>query len=176
MNSNKNQQIPINESIKLKEFLVIDDKGNNLGSLKREQALDLAQKKNLDLVLISYKNNVGIAKILDYSKFKYNQKRKERDNRKNQNQMKSKEIKVKPLISDHDLQVRANNAIRWLQSGDRVVFIIVSMGRMATKTEFINAVHDKFINMIGDVGKIQQDKKRINDFKCETIIVPNKKK
>ncbi len=175
MSSNKTQ-IPINESINLKEFLVIDDKGNNLGSFKKEDALELAQKKNLDLVLISYKNNVGIAKILDYSKFKYDQKRKERDNRKNQNIMKSKEIKVKPLISDHDLEVKANNAIKWLKSGDRVVFMVVAMGRMVTKTEYIDAVHNKFLAMIGDVGKIQQDKKKINDYKYETIIIPNKKK
>ncbi len=176
MNQNKSKSIPINESIKLKEFLVIDEKGNNLGLLKRDNALDLAQKKNLDLVLISFKDNVGIAKIMDYSKFKYQQKKKERDNRKNQNIMKSKEIKIKPLINDHDLQTKANNAIHWLEDGDRVVFMIVSMGRMATKTEIIDNVHNKFLNMIGDLGKVIQEKKKINDYKYETIIVPNKKK
>lgn len=174
-NQPKRDVVPINEHIKAPSVIVIDDKGNNLGEMTTALALEKANKKNLDLVLISNKGNVPITKILDYSKFKYEQKRKQKQNKKNQAVVKVKEIKIKPLIGEHDLKVRATNAKKWLDDGNRVLFVILARGRMATKVEYIDAVHDKFIAMLEDKGKLIQDKKKTNDFRFESIIVPNKK-
>lgn len=165
----------INENIKLKNLNVIGENGENLGLMLTSEALKIAQSKGLDLVLISYKDNKAIAKILDYGKFKYNQKRKERDARKNQTVIKNKEVKVKPLIGDHDLQVRANNTLKWLADGDRVTFIIEARGRMSTKPEYVTMVYDKFMKLLGDHAKIQTEMKKINDFRYATVLVPNKK-
>lgn len=172
--SAKQSSIPINENIKIRTLVIIDDTGNNLGEMSRDEALSLAMSKNLDLVLISNKNGIAIAKILNYGKFKYEQKRKVKDNKKSQIIIKNKEVKVKPLIGDHDLQVRANNANKWLLDGDRVSFIIEARGRMSTKPEYVNIVYDKFIKMIEENGKVQIEKKRVNDFRYETLIVPKK--
>ncbi|MGL4951049.1 MAG: translation initiation factor IF-3 [Mycoplasma sp.] len=171
----KESSLPINEAIRIKNINVIDDQGENLGLMKTSDALLLAQSKNLDLVLISFKDNKAIAKILDYGKFKYTQKRKQKDARKNQTVVKNKEIKVKPLIGDHDLQVRANNTIKWLASGDRVTFIIESRGRMSTKPEFVKIVYDKFMDLLDGNGKVISEMKKVNNFRYETVIVPNKK-
>lgn len=172
----KDKSLPINEFIKFPTLNVIDDDGQNLGVMTNKDALLRAQGKNLDLVLISFKNGVAIAKILDYGKFKYEQKRKAKDSRKNQTIIKNKEIKVKPLIGEHDLMVRANNAIKWLNNGDRVLFIIESYGRMASKPEFVTMIYDKFINLIGSVGKIGTEMKQVTKSRYETIIVPAKSK
>lgn len=171
----KRDVVPINENIKAQFVIVIDEKGTNLGEMPTSIALEKANKKNLDLVLISNKGTVPITKILDYSKFKYEQKRKQKQNKKNQVIVKVKEIKIKPLIGDHDLAVRATNAKKWLDDGNKVSFVILAKGRLATKIEIIEAVHEKFINMLEDKGKLIQDKKKTNDFRFESIIVPNKK-
>ena len=178
MNNNqqpKRDTVPINEQIRAPIVIVIDDKGTNLGEMPIALALEKANKKNLDLVLISNKGSVPITKILDYSKFKYEQKRKQKQNKKNQVIVKQKEIKIKPLIGDHDLMVRATNAKKWLNDGNRVLFVILAKGRLATKVEMIDAIHDKFMNMLEDKGKLIQDKKKTNEFRFESIIVPNKK-
>lgn len=176
MNQNqKKNTVLINENIRFPKVIVIDDVGENLGVMPIANALELANKKNLDLVIISNKTEVPITKILDYGKFKYEQKRKLKQNQKNQVTVKVKEIKVKPMIGTHDLEVRVNNARKWLLDGDRVSFIIQARGRMATKVDFINEVHNKFITLLGDDGKLIQDRKKVNDYRYESIIVSNKK-
>ena len=108
--NNKKDNILINEKIKFKVLDVIDETGQHLGEMNRDDALKLAQNKDLDLLVIAIQNNKVIAKILDYGKFKFEQKRKQKANKKNQQVIKIKEIKVKPLIGDHDLNVKAQNA------------------------------------------------------------------
>ncbi len=171
----KRDTAPINEQIRAPIVIVIDDKGVNLGEMPIAIALEKANKKNLDLVLISNKGSVPITKILDYSKFKYEQKRKQKQNKKNQVIVKQKEIKIKPLIGDHDLLVRATNAKKWLDDGNRVLFVILAKGRLATKVEMIDAIHEKFMSMLEEKGKLIQDRKKTNEFRFESIIVPNKK-
>lgn len=169
----KESSLPINEAIKVKMLNVIDNEGQNLGLMKTSEALELAQAKNLDLVLISFKDNKAIAKILDYGKFKYHQKRKQKDARKNQTVIKNKEMRIKPLIGDHDLKVRANNTIKWLADGDHVTFIIESRGRMSTKPEYVTIVYDKFMALLNGAGKIASEMKQVNKYRYETVIIPN---
>lgn len=172
----KNQQPLINENIKFKTVVVIDDKSSNLGEMDRRDALELAARKNLDLVLIAKKGKVPVTKILDYGKFKYEQKRKQKESRKNQTIIKVKEIKIKPTIGDHDLQVRAENAKRWLTDKDNVKFVIEARGRMSTKDEFITQAYEKFIDLIKEYGNVTQANKRVSSFRYETIIEPIKNK
>lgn len=171
----KKEQAMINEHINIKKLNVIDDNGANLGLMERNDALKLAREKGLDLVLIAVKDGKAIAKILDYGKFKYNQKKKEKDSKKNQTIIKNKEVKVKPLIGEHDLQVRANNTLKWLANGDRVTFIIEARGRMSTKHEYIQNIYDRFMNLLGDNAKIMTELKKVNDFRYTTVLVSNKK-
>ncbi len=171
---NKKDNVLINEKIKFKNLEVIDETGKHLGEMTRNEALKLAQDRDLDLVVIAVQNNKIITKILDYGKFKFEQKRKQKENKKNQQIMKVKEIKVKPLIGDHDLKVRADNAQKWLSDGNKVKFIIEARGRMCTKQEYIQLVYNKFIDMLKEKGKIVQANKQVNNFRYESIIEPNK--
>ncbi len=171
---NKKDNVLINEKIKFKILEVIDETGKHLGEMSRNDALKLAQDKDLDLIVIAIQNNKVIAKILDYGKFKFEQKRKQKENKKNQQVIKVKEIKVKPLIGDHDLKVRADNAQKWLVDGNKVKFIIEARGRMCTKQEYIQLVYNKFIEMLDEKGKVTQANKQVNNFRYESIIEPIK--
>jgi translation initiation factor IF-3 len=98
---------PINEKIPDAKLLVIDENGSKLGVMNKMDAVRLAQERGFDLVLFVPANKTGgvaIAKIVDYGKFAYEQKMKEKQSRKNQNVIRVKEVKVRPQISDHDLK------------------------------------------------------------------------
>jgi translation initiation factor IF-3 len=98
---------PINEKIRDNRLMVIDEEGNKLGVLERNQAINLAKERGYDLVLFVPAEKTGslaLAKITDYSKFLYNEKMKEKLTRKNQTVIKVKEVKVRPQIGEHDLK------------------------------------------------------------------------
>ncbi|GAA5414438.1 translation initiation factor IF-3 [Ureaplasma ceti] len=173
-NQPRKDTVLINDKIKYRELLVIDENGEQLGILPRKDALQIARDKDLDLVVIAAQKDKVIAKILDYSKFKFEQKKKQKENRKNQQVVKVKEVKVKPLIGDHDLNVKAENSKKWLQAGDKVKFIIEARGRMSTKVELVQEIYDKFIAMLDNNGKVQQANKKVSYSRYETIIEPNK--
>jgi translation initiation factor IF-3 len=98
---------PINEKIYDQEMLVIDQDGNKLGKLTRQEALQRARDANLDLVLFVSKEKTGslpIVKIIDFGKFNYEEKLKQKQSKKNQSIILTKEVKVRPQIGNHDLQ------------------------------------------------------------------------
>ena len=165
----------INESIKEKSLMVIDELGEKLGEMHTEKALELAYSKNLDLVLFSKGEGKPVAKIVDYNKFMYESKKKAKESKKNQTVVKNKETKVKPTIGDHDLNVRIENAKKWLNCGDRIRFVVLAYGRIGTKTELIDEIYLKFINALADHGVVQKPLKRISAVQYESIIIPNKK-
>ena len=101
----KQDNVLINNKIRVPMLDVIDETGKHLGTLKRDEALKIAQSRDLDLVVIAIQDRKVIAKILDYGKFKFEQKRKQKENKKKQQIASVKEIKIKPLIGDHDLKV-----------------------------------------------------------------------
>ncbi len=170
----KNNSPLITSKSNISHMNVIDSDGKNLGKMTKEDALSLAERDQLDLVLFSFKDNQAFVKILDYGKFKFEQNKKKKQNTKNQVITKKKEIKVKPLIGDHDLKIRAKNALKWLDEGNRVSFVIEVRGRISSKPELVDIVHEKFIELLEDKGVIQISKKRISSTRFETLIVPKK--
>lgn len=165
----------VNDKIRLRSFLVVDDSGNKFGELTKPEALMKAQEMNLDLVLISPNSSPAVAKIMDYGKFLYEQKKKEKRSRKNQNQVKVKEIYVKPNIGEHDLNWRADNAKKWLTEGNRVKFTVQTYGRLTLHEDLVFAIYERFLKLIGDLGKPEDKLKKINPKNHEVIIIPTKK-
>lgn len=161
---------PINEKIRDSKLLVIDDDGTKIGQMNRNDAINYARDKGLDLVLFvpaSKTGNLPIAKVIDYGKFTYSEKRKAKQSKKNQTIIKIKEIAVKPQIGDHDLEWRAKNAIQWLENGDQVRLKIKAFGRIGYKPELIEEVYKKFVALIESKGKIIQPLKKITPVMYE---------
>ena len=103
---NDKNNVMLNEKIKYNTLFVIDENGENLGEIPTSKALEMAKNKSLDLLVIAVQQQKVIAKILDYGKFKFEQQRKQKENKKNQVIAKIKEIKFKTIICDHDLSVK----------------------------------------------------------------------
>lgn len=175
-NNQKNIKRPINENIKEANMLVIDENGNKIGVMTRSNALNEANARGYDLILIVPRNNnnYAICKIGDYGKMLYEQKVKERMSRKKQSVIKIKEIKVRPQIAENDLKWMANNAINWLNDNNHVKFKIRAFGRIGTKAELIEETYKKFLNLIGDAGKVLSPLKKTTPVLYEATIVKNK--
>ena len=110
----------INEEIRDKELRVVDTDGTQLGIMSRNEALALSEEKDLDLVCIAPKAKPPVCKLLDYGKFKYEQQKKEKEAKKKQKTTQIKEIRLSVFIEDHDINVKAKTASKFLSEGDKV--------------------------------------------------------
>ncbi|MDC4163683.1 translation initiation factor IF-3 [Mycoplasma bradburyae] len=170
---------PINKNIKFNSFTLIDENGTNLGVVSKDQALAMGDSKGLDVVVISNNSDTVIAKLMDYGKHVYEQKRKKRDNKKKQTVVKVKEINFKAGVGDHDIEWRAKKSLEWLDDGFHVKFTIRAFSRMITREELIKEVHDKFYAIIKDHAEIQKPYTKVSRNMYEAVFIPaknNKKK
>lgn len=163
----------LNDDIPHDQLLVIGPDGKKIGIISKAEALEIAKKDEMDLVLFSA-GDVPTAKIINYSKFLFEFKKKNKDNKK-QTVAKNKEIKVKPLIGAHDLEVRIKNAREWILSGCRVRFAILAYGRVGSKKELIEAVYQKFEDAIKDIGVVQQPLRKATPVMYEAYFTALKK-
>jgi translation initiation factor IF-3 len=122
-------QIRINHRIRVPEVRVVDEDGSNLGVIPTEDALRRAQSKGLDLVEVNPKASPPVCKILDFGKYKYEEKKKAREAKRKQTFVDIKEIKLRPKTDDHDLNFKVRAARRFVETGNKVKFIVRFRGR-----------------------------------------------
>lgn len=147
----------INEEIRDAELRVIDDEGNMLGIMSRDEALAKAEEANLDLVLISPNANPPVCKILDYGKFRYETQKRAKDAKKKQRTIQVKEIRLSAFIEDHDINVKANTACKFLKDGDKVKVSLRFRGRELGHTDLGRDVMNRFAEMCKEVGSIDKN-------------------
>jgi translation initiation factor IF-3 len=119
----------INEEIRSREVQLIDSTGDNKGVVATETAIGLAQAAGLDLVEIAPNSTPPVAKILDYGKYKFQAQKKAAEARKKQKVVEIKEIKLRPMIDDHDYQVKMRSMQRFFEEGDKVKITLRFRGR-----------------------------------------------
>ena len=142
---NKTEAQVINEQIKAFKVKVISEDGENLGVMARDAALTLARQKELDLVMLSDKDEVPLVKIMDFGKNLYMKKKKLAEGKKKQKVIKVKEIKMRPKIGEHDYVTKINQAIGFLQEGHKLKVTLVFSGR---EIESMHAVGNGFFNQV----------------------------
>ena len=125
----KEETHKINNRIDSREVRLIDAEGNNVGVVPTRQALIMAEEANLDLVEISPDAKPPVAKILDFGKFKFQEQKKAAEARKKQRVIEIKEIKLRPMIDDHDYDVKLKAAMRFFGEGDKVKVTLRFRGR-----------------------------------------------
>ncbi len=164
----------VNESIKYPKVRLIDNIGKQLGIYSSEEALYMALNQGLDLVVISDKSNPPVCKIVDYGKHKFLQEKKAKEAKKRQHSASIKEVKMRYKIEHHDYQVRLNQALKFLQAGDKVKATITFRGREVQHTNLAIELLNKMANDLNDISTLQQiptkDGKNII-----MILAPNKK-
>jgi translation initiation factor IF-3 len=119
----------VNEDIRVREVHLIDKDGHNLGNVVISEALAKAQEAGLDLVEISPNATPPVVKILDYGKYKYQEQKKQAEARKKQKVVEVKEVKFRPMIDDHDYDVKMRSMHRFFEEGDKVKVTLRFRGR-----------------------------------------------
>ncbi|AKU80147.1 translation initiation factor IF-3 [Spiroplasma turonicum] len=164
----------VNKDIRARQILVIDQDGQKIGPLNKFEALKMAEEQGLDLMQVGMQDNsTAIAKILDYGKHKYEQKRKQRENKKNQVKVENKEIRLTVGIGEHDLDTKARKAREFLEAGDRVKVSLKFKGREITYQELGKETLNKFFAKVEDLAKVEKDAK-LNTRFLDMYIVPKK--
>ncbi|KIL53267.1 translation initiation factor IF-3 [Jeotgalibacillus alimentarius] len=145
----------INESIRSREVRLIDQNGEQLGVKSKNEALDIAARVNLDLVLVAPNAKPPVARIMDYGKYKFEQQKKEKEARKNQKIINLKEVRLSPGIEEHDFNTKLRNARKFLEKGDKVKASIRFRGRAITHKEIGQRVLERFAEECKDLSTVE---------------------
>jgi translation initiation factor IF-3 len=145
--------------IKSKEVRLIDHIGTQLGIVPLEEALRLAQEKNLDLVNIVPKAKPPVCRIMDFGKYKYEQSKRQKEARKKQHSITLKEVKMRPKIEEHDFQVKVRNCQRFLGDGNKVKATVTFRGREITHPEIGKNLCLKLAQELNEISVIERPPK-----------------
>ncbi len=146
----------VNERIRVPEVRLIDDEGNQIGVLKTPDALKFAQERDLDLVEVAPEARPPVCRVLDYSKYKYEQAQKLKQARKHQQQITIREIKFRPKIAQHDYDTKKHHVERFLRHKDKVKITIMFRGREVTHPERGTAILDRLAEELSELGTVEQ--------------------
>src|SRR5947209_571869 len=146
----------INERIRVPEVRLIDDEGNQIGVMKTPDALAFAQERDLDLVEVAPDARPPVCRVLDYSKYKYEQAQKLKQARKHQQQITIREIKFRPKIAQHDYDTKKHHVERFLRHKDKVKVTIMFRGREVTHPERGTAILDRLAEELSELGVVEQ--------------------
>jgi translation initiation factor IF-3 len=146
----------INERIRVPEVRVIDEEGQQIGVMKTPDALAFAQERDLDLVEVAPEARPPVTRVLDYSKYKYEQAQKVKQARKHQQQITVREIKFRPKIAEHDYDTKKHHVERFLKHKDKVKVTIMFRGREVTHPERGTAILDRLAEELQELGVVEQ--------------------
>ena len=149
------EQYRVNRRIRVPQVRVVLEDGEQLGVLSRDEALDEAQKRGLDLVEITARANPPVCKIMDYGRFKYEQAKKAKEAKRHSSSMELKEIKFRPKIEQHDLDFKVKHVRRFLEEGNKCRLVVVFRGREVTHPKTGIAVLERVIDAVEDVGSVE---------------------
>lgn len=149
-------ELIINEEIRDREVRVIDENGEQLGVMLTPKALQLAEERGLDLAKIQPTAKPPVCKLLDYDKYRYEQSRRERENRKNQRVVETKEVQLSATIEENDVLTKAKMAVKFLQGGDKVKVSIRFRGRQITHSEIGLKVMNDFAERCKEVSVVER--------------------
>ena len=150
------QELPINGQIKAKEVQLISDNGEKLGMLPIARALEIAEEKKLDLVLVSPNAQVPVCKIMNYGKYKFEQAKKEKEAKKKQKVQETKELRITPNIEEHDFGFKAKNAKKFIEDGNKVKITVRFRGRELNNVKMVENVLNDFAKELEDVAVVEK--------------------
>ncbi|TCT25027.1 translation initiation factor 3 (bIF-3) [Melghiribacillus thermohalophilus] len=145
----------VNERIRAREVRLIDVNGEQLGVKSRQEALELAEKANLDLVMVAPNAKPPVCRIMDYGKYRYEQQKKEKEKRKKQKVINVKEVRLSPAIEEHDFNTKLRNARKFLGKGDKVKATVRFRGRAITHKELGQQVLERMAEQLEDLGVVE---------------------
>ena len=145
----------VNDGIRAREVRLIGQNGDQLGIKSKVEALEIAARANLDLVMVAPNAKPPVCRIMDYGKFRFEQQKKDKEARKNQKVISLKEVRLSPTIDEHDFNTKLRNAIKFLEKGDKVKASIRFKGRAITHKEIGQRVLDRFSEACAEVATVE---------------------
>ena len=175
--ANKEKDLLINDQIKVNEVLVIGPNGEQMGIKQIKDALTLSTYAGFDLVLINPNGKPPVCKLMDYNKFKYQNKKKQKENVKKQREanLEMKEYRLSVAIDVHDFDTRVRNSSKYLQKGHKVKASIRFKGREMAHTELGRDVLLRFADALNEVADIES-KPKLEGRNMSMILMPKKEK
>ena len=166
------QELDINGQIRAKEVQLIDENGAKLGVMSSRQALEIAEEKNLDLVLVAPNGNPPVCKIMNYGKYKFEQAKKEKEAKKKQKVAELKELRITPNIDEHDFNFKCKNARKFIEDGAKVKITVRFRGRELNYVKAGEETLNKFAENLEDIANTE--KKPLLEGKNMFIILSKK--
>ncbi len=155
----KKRAVRVNEQIDSPTVRLVDENGEQVGIVNAMDAIKRAEVAGLDLVEVSPNSAPPVCKIMDFGKFKYELAKKEKETKKKQHVILTKEIRMRPKIDEHDFNFKVKHAIKFIEEGHRVKASVMFRGREMVHLEFGNRVIEKFKEALEEVAKIEKDAK-----------------
>jgi translation initiation factor IF-3 len=162
-----------NEQIRLSPVRLVDEQNNQVGIVPTDDAMRRARDAGMDLVEVAPNERPPVCRIMDYGKFKYGQK--QRKKKQKHHEQKLKEIRLHPDVDEHDREIKVNQAVGFLEKGDKVQFTMIFRGRERFHKDIGYDVFQGIIDQIGDVAKVERPP-RTEGQRTVMILVPAKKK
>ena len=138
---------------------MISAAGEQVGLVPAEEGIKLAEQEGLDLVEISPDAKPPVCKVMDYGKYRYEIRKKEKDSKKKQHVIVLKEIRLRPRTEDHDLEFKIKHARKFLEQKNKVKFTVMFRGREMAYKEFGEQLLDRVVEQLEDIAKIETEKK-----------------
>ena len=148
--------MPVNRQIREKEVQVIGETGEKIGILPIDKAIEIAEEKNLDLVLVAPNAKPVVCKIMNYGKYKFEQAKREKESRKNQKSVEMKEIRVSSNIGEHDFNFKSKNARGFLEAGNKVKFTLRFRGRELNNVKAGETILKKLEESLDDIATVER--------------------
>ena len=170
------EKVRVNHEIRVRQVRVIDEEGNQLGIMSPKDAIVEAEGRELDLVEVAPKAVPPVCRIMDYGKYRYEQKRRARESRKHQHTVTLKEIKYRPKIDKHDFEYKTEHVREFLQEGNKVKVTIMFRGREMAHPEFGKEILKQVVSATADLcaGEYDVDGSRLEGRNMSIVLTPAK--
>lgn len=165
----------INERIRVPEVRLIDEEGAQVGVIKTAEAIAMARQRDVDLVEVAPTAKPPVARLMDFGQYKYEQSKKDREAKKNQQKVQLREVRMKPKIDDHDVEFKTRIAAKLLKRGDKVKLTVMFRGREITHPQIGKNLLDRVSAELEQVAMIEKDA-ALEGRHMTVILAPDKRK
>jgi translation initiation factor IF-3 len=149
----------VNEQIRIPQLRVVDEEGEQLGILDRNEALDIARERGLDLVEVAPNARPPVCRIMDYGKFKYEESKKAKRAKQKQHQQRVKTVKFRPKTEEHDYAFKKKHIVEFLEEGSKVKVVVMFRGREMAYVQLGQRIVERLLEDLQDVAMLDDDPK-----------------
>lgn len=167
-----NDEPRVNDRIRISPVRLIDPQGEQVGVVSLKEAREQAEEAQLDMVEIAPKARPPVVKLMDYGKYRYDQRKKAREAKKRQHQTELKEVQLRPRTEDHDFRTKLKRARKFLEAGNMVKVVMRYRGRELRRPELGFDTLDRMIEEVGDIARVEHRTRNVEGRRLIAVLEP----